>query len=128
MIPAGFKGSPWHCPLSTAKGRCRVESRSLAAKLILKGILDPEDARMALGRGADAIIVSNHGGRQLDGARSPISALPDVVRAVKGGAEVHLDGGIRSGPNVLKAVALGAKGFMWDARSSGASGRAGERA
>ena len=79
-------------------------------KLILKGILDPEDARMALDTGADAIIVSNHGGRQLDGARSSISALPGIVEAVGDRIEVHMDGGIRSGQDVLKAVALGAKG------------------
>ena len=79
-------------------------------KLILKGILDPEDAKLALGTGADAIIVSNHGGRQLDGARSSISALPGIVEAVGGQMEIHLDGGIRSGQDVLKAIALGAKG------------------
>lgn len=79
-------------------------------KLILKGILDPDDARMALDTGADAIIVSNHGGRQLDGARSSISALPAIVEAMDGRMEVHLDGGIRSGQDVLKALALGAKG------------------
>jgi L-lactate dehydrogenase (cytochrome) len=79
-------------------------------KLILKGILDPEDARMAVGTGADAIIVSNHGGRQLDGARSSVSALPGIVEAVGDQIEVHLDGGIRSGQDVLKAVAMGAKG------------------
>jgi len=79
-------------------------------KLILKGILDPEDAKMAVGSGADAIIVSNHGGRQLDGARSSISALPGIVEAVGDQIEVHMDGGIRSGQDVLKAVALGAKG------------------
>ncbi|MBB3930140.1 L-lactate dehydrogenase (cytochrome) [Kaistia hirudinis] len=81
-----------------------------AGKLILKGILDPEDAVHAVDCGADAIIVSNHGGRQLDGALSSIAALPDIVAAVGGRTEVHLDGGIRSGQDVLKAVALGAKG------------------
>ncbi|MCZ4280703.1 alpha-hydroxy acid oxidase [Kiloniella laminariae] len=79
-------------------------------KLILKGILDPEDAVMSLKTGADAIIVSNHGGRQLDGAISSIEALPEVVAAVGDKVEVHVDGGIRSGQDVLKAVALGAKG------------------
>lgn len=79
-------------------------------KLILKGILDPDDAKLAIDTGADAIIVSNHGGRQLDGARSSISALPGIVEAVAGQIEVHLDGGIRSGQDVLKAIALGAKG------------------
>ena len=72
-------------------------------KLILKGILDPEDARMSLESGADAIIVSNHGGRQLDGARSSISALPGIVEAVGDRIEVHMDGGVRSGQDVLKA-------------------------
>jgi len=78
-------------------------------KLILKGILDPEDARMAARTGADAIVVSNHGGRQLDGARSSISALPAIVDAVGKDIEVHFDGGIRSGQDVLKAICLGAK-------------------
>ncbi|MBO9655137.1 MAG: alpha-hydroxy-acid oxidizing protein [Agrobacterium tumefaciens] len=79
-------------------------------KLILKGILDEEDARASLDTGADAIIVSNHGGRQLDGAHSSIAMLPKIVDAVGDRVEVHLDGGIRSGQDVLKAVALGAKG------------------
>ncbi|SIS74260.1 alpha-hydroxy acid oxidase [Phaeovulum vinaykumarii] len=79
-------------------------------KLILKGILDAEDARRAADFGADAIIVSNHGGRQLDGALSSIRMLPEIVRAVGGKTEVHIDGGIRSGQDVLKALALGAKG------------------
>ncbi|MFT5976675.1 MAG: L-lactate dehydrogenase (cytochrome) [Urechidicola sp.] len=78
-------------------------------KLILKGILDPEDAKMAAKTGADAIIVSNHGGRQLDGAQSTISALPAIVDAVGSNIEVHFDGGIRSGQDVLKALCLGAK-------------------
>jgi L-lactate dehydrogenase (cytochrome) len=79
-------------------------------KLILKGIQDTEDAQLAVNSGADALIVSNHGGRQLDGAPSSISALPDIVQAVGNKIEVHMDGGIRSGQQVLKAVALGAKG------------------
>ncbi len=79
-------------------------------KLILKGIQDPEDARLAVESGADALIVSNHGGRQLDGAPSSISALPEIVDTVGSRIEVHMDGGIRSGQHVLKAVALGAKG------------------
>ena len=79
-------------------------------KLILKGIQDVEDARLAVNSGADALIVSNHGGRQLDGAQSSIEALPAVVAAVGSQIEVHMDGGIRSGQDVLKAVALGAKG------------------
>ena len=79
-------------------------------KVILKGILDAEDAKMALQVGADAIVVSNHGGRQLDGALSSIAALPAILDAVGSEIEVHLDGGIRSGQDVLKAVALGATG------------------
>ncbi len=79
-------------------------------KLILKGILDAEDAQLAANTGADAIVVSNHGGRQLDGAMSSIEALPEIVSAVGKQIEVHMDGGIRSGQDVLKAVALGAKG------------------
>ncbi|MFU0503857.1 alpha-hydroxy acid oxidase [Pseudaminobacter sp. NGMCC 1.201702] len=79
-------------------------------KLILKGVLDKEDALMAAEAGADAIIVSNHGGRQLDGAPSSISVLPEIVEAVGDRIEIHLDGGIRSGQDVLKALCLGAKG------------------
>ena len=79
-------------------------------KLILKGIQDVEDARLAAQSGADALIVSNHGGRQLDGAASSISALPAVVDAVGSQIEVHMDGGIRSGQDVLRALALGARG------------------
>ncbi|WP_283639066.1 alpha-hydroxy acid oxidase [Marinovum algicola] len=79
-------------------------------KVILKGILDAEDARMALKVGADAIVVSNHGGRQLDGALSSIRVLPEILDAVGDEIEVHLDSGIRSGQDVLKAVAMGAKG------------------
>ena len=79
-------------------------------KVILKGILDAEDAKMALKVGADAIIVSNHGGRQLDGALSSIRALPSILEAVGDKIDVHLDSGIRSGQDVLKAMAMGAKG------------------
>ena len=79
-------------------------------KLILKGIQDVEDARLAVESGADALIVSNHGGRQLDGADSSIRALPPIVDAVGSKIEVHMDGGVRSGQDVLKARALGAKG------------------
>ena len=79
-------------------------------KLILKGIQDVEDAKLAVNSGADALIVSNHGGRQLDGAESSIRALPQIVDAVGSQIEVHMDGGIRSGQDVLKARALGAKG------------------
>jgi len=81
-------------------------------KLILKGILDAEDARTAADCGADAIVVSNHGGRQLDGAPSSIRALPAIADAVGTRTEVWMDGGIRSGQDVLKAVALGAKGTL----------------
>ncbi|KGB83544.1 lactate dehydrogenase [Rhodovulum sp. NI22] len=84
--------------------------RQWGGKLILKGILDAEDARMALQVGADAIVVSNHGGRQLDGALSAIRALPAILDAVGDKIEVHLDSGIRSGQDVLKALAMGAKG------------------
>jgi len=79
-------------------------------KLILKGIQDVEDAQLAVNSGADALIVSNHGGRQLDGAESSIRALPQIVDAVGGKIEVHMDGGVRSGQDVLKARALGAQG------------------
>ena len=81
-------------------------------KLILKGIQDAEDARLAADSGADALIVSNHGGRQLDGAPSSIRALPPIVDAVGPRIEVWMDGGIRSGQDVLKAIALGAKGTL----------------
>ena len=81
-------------------------------KLILKGIMVEEDARMAADAGADAIVVSNHGGRQLDGAPSSISALPAIVDAVGHRLEVWMDGGIRSGQDVLKAWALGARGTL----------------
>lgn len=81
-------------------------------KLILKGILDAEDARHAVDSGADALIVSNHGGRQLDGAPSSISALPSIAQAVGKDIEVLMDGGVRSGQDVLKAIALGANGVF----------------
>ena len=82
------------------------------SKLILKGVLDTEDAKLAANNGADAIIVSNHGGRQLDGASSSIAALPAVVDAVGDRVEVLFDGGVRSGQDVLKALALGAKSCL----------------
>ncbi len=84
--------------------------RRWGGKLIIKGIMDAEDARLVVQSGADALIVSNHGGRQLDGAPSSIRALPAIVDAVGDQIEVHMDGGIRSGQDVIKAIALGAKG------------------
>lgn len=81
-------------------------------KLILKGIMDPQDVPMAIDSGADALIVSNHGGRQLDGAPSSIAALPGIARAAGNNIEVWMDGGIRSGQDVLRARALGAHGTM----------------
>jgi len=81
-------------------------------KLILKGIMEVDDARLAAQHGADAIVVSNHGGRQLDGAPSSIRALPAIVDAVGSQLEVWVDGGIRSGQDVLRAWALGARGTM----------------
>jgi L-lactate dehydrogenase (cytochrome) len=81
-------------------------------KIIIKGILDAEDATLAAQHGVDALVVSNHGGRQLDGARSTISALPEVVDAVAGRCEILFDGGVRTGQDVLKALALGANGCL----------------
>lgn len=81
-------------------------------KLILKGVLDVEDARAAAASGADAIVVSNHGGRQLDGAMASIAALPAIVDAVGGRTEILFDGGVQSGQDVLKALALGARGCL----------------
>ena len=97
-------------------------------KLVVKGIMDPADARLAVDSGADALIVSNHGGRQLDGAPSSISALPAIVQAAGKDIEVWMDGGIRSGQDVLRAIALGAKGTMIGRAflySLGAMGQAG---
>ena len=97
-------------------------------KVILKGILDADDAKAALQVGADAIIVSNHGGRQLDGAISAIKALPSIMDVVGDQVEVHLDSGIRSGQDVLKAIAMGAKGtyigrsFVYGLGAMGQSG------
>jgi len=81
-------------------------------KVILKGVLDAEDARKAVEIGCEAIVVSNHGGRQLDGALSSIRILPSIVDAVGGQTEIWLDSGIRTGQDVLKALALGAHGTM----------------
>jgi L-lactate dehydrogenase (cytochrome) len=81
-------------------------------KLILKGVLDAEDARLGLAAGADAIVVSNHGGRQLDGAPSTISVLREIVEAIDGRCEVMFDGGVRSGQDIAKALALGARGAL----------------
>ncbi len=90
-------------------GKVRRIRDQWGGKLILKGILDAEDARMAADVGADAMVVSNHGGRQLDGALSAIRVLPSIVRAVGDRTEIYMDSGIRSGQDVLKALALGAK-------------------
>ncbi|WGD28984.1 alpha-hydroxy acid oxidase [Ancylobacter sp. WKF20] len=81
-------------------------------RLVLKGILSPEDARLAQTAGADGIVVSNHGGRQLDGAASTIAALPGIAEAVDGGIEILFDGGIRRGADIIKALALGASGVL----------------
>ena len=108
---SSYPPGPPNSSIRSSPGKMsRRSARCGAGPLILKGILDVEDARMAARTGADAIIVSNHGGRQLDGAPSSISMLPKIVDAVGHQIEVHVDGGIRSGQDVLKAVALGAKG------------------
>jgi L-lactate dehydrogenase (cytochrome) len=97
-------------------------------KLILKGVLDAEDAQLALAAGADAVVVSNHGGRQLDGAPSSISVLPEIVAAIDGRCEVLFDGGIRSGQDMAKALALGAragligKSFLFALAAAGEAG------
>jgi len=96
-------------------------------KLVLKGILDPADAKLAAQAGADAVVVSNHGGRQLDGAISSIRALPEIVEAVNGKTEVWLDGGIRSGQDVLRALALGARAVMIGRAYAYGLGALGER-
>ena len=97
-------------------------------KIIVKGVLDAEDARLAVAAGVDALVVSNHGGRQLDGAAASISALPEVVEAVGGRCEVLLDGGVQCGQDVLKALALGAraclvgKSFLYGLAAGGRAG------
>jgi isopentenyl diphosphate isomerase/L-lactate dehydrogenase-like FMN-dependent dehydrogenase len=103
--------------------------RSLTSlPLVLKGILTAEDAELAVGHGVDGIIVSNHGGRQLDTALASIEALPEVVEAVNGGCEVYVDGGVRRGTDVLKALALGARAvlvgrpILWGLAANGAEG------
>jgi len=83
-----------------------------AGQIVLKGVLDPEDAKLALAAGADGIIVSNHGGRQLDGALSSVKAMPPIVDAVGGAVPILLDSGVRSGLDILKAMALGASGVL----------------
>jgi L-lactate dehydrogenase (cytochrome) len=98
-------------PSLTWEDLARVRAR-WKGKLIVKGILDPQDARRVVDMGADALVVSNHGGRQLDGASSTIAALPAVVEAVQGRCEVLLDSGIRSGQDILKALALGASATL----------------
>ena len=96
--------------------------------MVLKGIVTGEDARLAAGAGAAAIVVSNHGGRQLDGAPATLDALPEVVEAAEGRLEVYLDGGIRRGPDVLKALALGARAvligrpYLWGLAVGGEAG------
>jgi len=97
-------------------------------KLIMKGVLDAEDARLAVAAGADAIVVSNHGGRQLDGAPSSISVLVEIVEAVGAQCEVMFDGGVRSGQDIAKALALGAraaligKSFLYALSAAGEAG------
>ena len=101
---------------------------STGLPIVLKGILHPEDATLAVEHGADGIVVSTHGGRQLDGVPASIEALPAVVEAVAGGAEVYLDGGVRRGTDVLKALALGARAVfvgrpvLWGLAADGPSG------
>jgi 4-hydroxymandelate oxidase len=96
--------------------------------VVLKGILHPDDAARAAGCGAAALVVSNHGGRQLDGSIPPALALPEVVAAVDGRLEVYVDGGVRTGPDVLRALALGARAvlvgrpYLWALTLGGESG------
>src|SRR5206468_7275246 len=97
-------------------------------KLVIKGILDVEDAELAVKTGAQALVVSNHGGRQLDGAPSSIEVLPEIVDTIGSQMEIMFDGGIRSGQDVVRALALGAKSCMIGrayAYGLGAGGQAG---
>jgi len=102
--------------------------RQWGGKLILKGIMDVEDAKLAVNTGADAIVISNHGGRQLDSAPSSIAMLPAIADAVRSKIEIHMDGGIRSGQDVLKALALGAhatyigRAFLYGLGAQGEAG------
>ena len=99
-------------------------------RILIKGVLEPDDARAAADTGADGVIVSNHGGRQLDGVASSISKLPAIVDAIGQGIEIYVDGGVRSGIDVVKAVALGARGvligrpWVWAVAASGEAGLA----
>lgn len=100
----------WDKDVEWLKQQCHPEMQ-----VWLKGIATPEDALLAVHHGVDGIVVSNHGGRQLDGGLATIDALPDVVEAVQGKIPVHVDGGIRHGSDVFKALALGAD-FVWIGR------------
>lgn len=118
-IPGGSKGLTTLSQWITSQFDPTLSWRDVAwvrslwpGKLIIKGILDADDARMAVDAGVDALVVSNHGGRQLDGAPASIEALPQIVDAVAGRAEVLFDSGVRSGQDVLKAMALGARGVL----------------
>lgn len=105
-----------------------MDQEDWPGKLIIKGILDAEDARTAVKLGADAVVVSNHGGRQLDGAPSSISALPAIAQAVGSDTEVLFDGGIRTGADLMRALALGARACLIGRAyvyGLGAGGRAG---
>ena len=105
-----WTAEPVRCDVEL-EGR-RVDRRHWRGKLIVKGILDVEDARLAAKTGAAALVVSNHGGRQLDGALSSIAALPPIVDAVGSSIEVLFDGGIRSGQDIMRAIALGARACL----------------
>lgn len=116
-----------HNPAATYADLSRLREE-WSGPLIVKGVLTPEDAEMAIGCGADALVVSNHGGRQLDCAQPSIDALPAIVAAVGGRAEIMLDSGVRRGSDVVKAIALGAKAvlvgrpFIWGLAAAGEKG------